>query len=76
MGQVVKQDRAMSLDLMHTLMEMLELQWEMSEDARGQNLIASIGAYSIIVFCGSFKEPEVFKVDLFGLTKYVEENPR
>jgi hypothetical protein len=60
MGQLVKQDRAVSLDLMHALMEMLELQWEMSEDARGQNLIASIGAYSIIAFCGSFRGPEVF----------------
>jgi hypothetical protein len=75
MGQVIKQDRAVSLDLMHSLMTMLEGEWEACKDARGKNWIASIGAYSLIAFCGSFRGPEVFQVDLFGLMKYVEENP-
>jgi hypothetical protein len=76
MGQVVKQDRAVSLDLMHALMERLECEWSSAEDIRSKKVIASIGAYALIAFCGSFRGPEVFLVDLFGLRKYVEENPR
>lgn len=29
----------------------------------------------MVAFCGSFRGPEVFLVDLYGLNKYYEENP-
>jgi uncharacterized damage-inducible protein DinB len=69
MGQVVRQDRAISLEVMHQLMENLELEWSgASQDERFD--ISSIGAFCLIAFCGSFRGPEMFLVDLFGLLKY------
>jgi len=74
MGQVVKQDRAVSLELMHAVLDLLESEWDQASDTRYKSAIARLGAYSVIAFCGSFRGPEVFLVDLFGLRKYLEEN--
>ncbi len=71
MSQVDKQDRVLSLDLMHALMRLLEFEWNSTEDIRSKKLLASIGAYALIAVCGSFQGPEVFLVDLYGLKKYV-----
>jgi hypothetical protein len=72
MGQVVRQDRAISLEVlevMHQLMENLELEWSNGpQDNRSD--IASLGAFCLIAFCGSFRGPEMFLVGLFGLHKY------
>lgn len=75
MGQEVRQDRAISLPLMHALLHLLESEWEGSADPILRFRIASLGAYSVICFCGSFRGPEVFLVDLFGLRKYIS-SPR
>lgn len=40
---------------------------------KDKSLVASIRAYSVIAFCG-FCGRDVFLVDLFSLTKYIEEN--
>ncbi len=74
MGQIIKQDWAVSLELMHAFLSLLEKEWTTASDGRNKNIIASIGAYSTIAFCGSFRGPEVFLVDLFGLHKYMEED--
>lgn len=71
MGQEVRQDRAISLLLMHALMGQFETEWTAAHDLGAKFLIASLGAYSIICFCGSFRGPEGFLVDLFGLAKYL-----
>jgi len=73
MGQIVQQDRAVSLELMHALCSLLEKEWEAAEQAWQRAKIASIGAYCLIAFCGSFQGPEVFMTDLYGLIKYGEE---
>ena len=73
MGQIVKQDRAISLELMHEFLQLLEGEWDAAQELKIRSLIASIGAYSVIAFCGSFRGPEVFLVDLYGLIKYAEE---
>jgi hypothetical protein len=69
MGQVVKQDRAISLEVMHQLMENLDAEWQGALD-RERSAIASLGVFCLIAFCGSFRGPEMFLVDLFGLLKY------
>jgi hypothetical protein len=74
MGQVVKQDRAISLDLMHAFLGLLDEEWENAHSLKDKSLVASLGAYSVIAFCGSFRGPEVFLTDLFGLAKYMEDN--
>jgi hypothetical protein len=71
MGQVVKQDMAVSLELMLALVEMLEKEWEQATTSHLRSAIASVGAYVTVAFCGSFRGPEVFLADLYGLNKYL-----
>lgn len=72
MGQEVWQDLAISLPLMHALMNNLESAWSLASDPTEKFLVASLGAYSVICFCGSFRIPEVLLVDLHGLRKYID----
>ncbi len=80
MGQEVHQDWAIPLPVMHALMDCLDWEWNETKDPMIRLLVASVGAYSIIAFCGSFRGSEVFLVDLHGLRKYLldlnhPENP-
>jgi hypothetical protein len=72
MGQIVKQDRAVSLPLMHALCSGLEEEWERAETLSQRSAVASVGALTVTCFCGSFRGPEMTLVDLFGLAKYIE----
>jgi len=78
MGQDVRQDWAFPLGAMLGLFQVLEEEWTETEerDLAVQSRVASIGAYSIIAFCGSFRGAEVFLVDLHGLRKHLEETQR
>jgi hypothetical protein len=73
MGQEVRQDWAIPLPALHGLMNVLEQEWVQASDLRTKSLLASIGAYALIAFCGSFQGNEVFLTDLHGLSKYCEE---
>lgn len=75
MGQIVKQDMAVSLRVMHALQELVEKEWALAESLREKARVASVGAWIIIAFCHSFRGPEVFLVDLYGLRKYYHESP-
>ncbi len=75
MGQVVKQDMAISLGVMHAMLSLLNEAWKGAQGGREQSHIANVGAYISIAFCGSFRGAEVFLVDLFGLKKYAELGP-
>jgi len=70
MGQIVQQDRAVSLELMHALCSLLDDEWEGVGSTKQRAQVAALGAYSVIAFCGSFRGNEVFTVDLHGLIKY------
>jgi hypothetical protein len=72
MGQIVKQDRAVSLDLMHAFLGLVDQEWA-TANAKERADLAAIGAYATFAFCGSFRGLEVFLVDLHGLIKYTEE---
>ena len=72
MGEVVKQDLAISIGVMHALMKLFEVEWTQVTDAAVKSELASIALYCVIAFCGSFRGHEVFLVDLFGLLKYEE----
>jgi hypothetical protein len=54
-------------------MDTLEKEWAETVDLKELSLLASIGAYSLIAFCGSFQGNEVFLTDLHGLRKYCME---
>lgn len=74
MGQDVRQDWAIPLSAMLGLFQVLEEEWADTSEADLGTLerLASIGAYSIIAFCGSFRGSEVFLTDLHGLRKHLE----
>ncbi len=75
MGQEIWQDRAISLNVMHALLHHLEGEWTATTDPGVRLHAASLGAYSVIAFCGSFRGPEVFMTDLYGLRKYLDTPP-
>jgi hypothetical protein len=78
MEQDVGQDWAIPLGAMLGLFQVLEEEWAETseEDVTTKGRLASIGAYSIIAFCGSFRGSEVFLTDLHGLSKHQEETQR
>jgi hypothetical protein len=75
MGQDVRQDWAIPLAAMQGLFQVLEEEWVETEGANlhAQSRLASIGAYAIIAFCGSFRGSEVFLTDLHGLRKHLAD---
>jgi hypothetical protein len=74
MGQIVKQDRAISVEVMLALLGALETELEEAVRPPQRSLLVSLGAFSAIAFCGSFRGQEVFLTDLSGLKKYTQEN--
>lgn len=73
MGQEVRQDWAIPLPVLHGLMEILEEEWGRATGYWDQEQVASLGAYALIAFCGSFRGSEVFLTDLHGLRKGMED---
>lgn len=73
MGQIVKQDWAIPLPVVHALLETLESDWTEAQKLgrRDQELIGMLGAYVVIAFCGSFRGNEVFLADMHGAAKYL-----
>jgi hypothetical protein len=72
MGQYVQQDWAITLPTMNALMLLLEEEWKTKEEVH-RHMIAVIGAYSLIAFCGLFRGKKVFLTDLHGLRKYFKD---
>jgi len=75
MGQDVHRDWVIPVDTIHALMRMLDREWDRARDWVHWHLLATVGAYIIIAFCGSFHGNEVFFTDLYGLAKYLRELP-
>jgi hypothetical protein len=73
MGQIVKQDWAIPLPVVHALLSTLESDWADAQMLgwRDQELIGMLGAYVVIAFCGSFRGNEVFLADMHGAAKYL-----
>jgi hypothetical protein len=76
MGQDVRQDWAIPLPALHGLMDLLEEEWQLATDCQVQEQVASLGAFALIAFCGSFRGSEVFLTDLHGLRKMMEDTQR
>ncbi len=73
MGQEVKQDLVVSIQVMLAFQEELERKWREEQLTKQRIQLAMIGAYSLIAFGGSFRGHEVFLVDTFGLVKYAQK---
>jgi len=72
MGQEVRQNWAIPLPVIHSLLEVLEGDWASTQSDAEKELIGMLGAYTVVAFCGSFRGSEVFMVDLHGTRKYLE----
>jgi hypothetical protein len=76
MGQDVRQDWAITLPTMHELLSLLDQEWREPQSPAHQELVASLGSFSIIAFCASFRGSEVFMTDLRGLLRHQQELTR
>jgi hypothetical protein len=56
MGQIVKQDWAIPLPVVHALLDTLESDWSAAQilNWKEKELIGMLGAYVVTAFCGSF----------------------
>jgi len=73
MGQEVKQDLAVSIQVMLAFQEEMEKEWREPQTLKQRIQLAMIGAYPLIAFGGSFRGHEVFLVDTFGIIKYAKK---
>jgi len=73
MGQDVRQDWAIPIDAIHALLGALEKEWGRLQGWAERYRTASVGAFIVIAFCGSFRGNEVLLTDLYGLDKYLRE---
>ena len=68
MGQITRQDLALSVHVMLALTNLLEQQW--TAQIISHDTLAYVGAYICIAYGGSFRGNEVFLTDFSGLSKY------
>jgi hypothetical protein len=73
MGQEVRQDLAVSIEVMLAFQSEMERDWQEEKTIEKRIQLAMIGAYALIAFGGSFRGHEVFLVDTFGLVKYASQ---
>jgi len=73
MGQEVRQDLAVSIEVMLAFQIEMERDWQEEKTIEKRIQLAMIGAYALIAFGGSFRGHEVFLVDTFGLVKYASQ---
>jgi len=71
MGQEVRQDLALSTQIMLELLKVLDKEW-CEESGLRKEQATLLGAYAAIAFCRSFRGHEVFLVELHGLIKYAQ----
>jgi hypothetical protein len=76
MAQDVCQDWVISLPAMHGLMNILEGESNQAENVMTRVWVASLGAFAVIGFCGSFRGSEVLLSDLYGLRKFLEDTEK
>jgi hypothetical protein len=76
MGQVVRQNWAITLPAMHELLKLLEREWNEGTSDSQLETAASLGAFSAIAFCASLQGSEIYMVDLKGLIKHQQDLTR
>ncbi len=68
MGEIVRPDRALSLDLLKEIMTQLEREWENHSYDKFQ--LAREGAFYLIAYCCALRGEEVPLADLFGIRRH------
>jgi hypothetical protein len=73
MGQDMRQDWAIHLLALHSLLEVLDEECDRTVGWADQHRVACTGSFAAVAFCGSFWGHKVFLTDLYSLSKYLTE---
>jgi hypothetical protein len=71
MGQDVRPQLGLSIDVMKEYMDRLEAKWLSVTDQDTQDLLCAVGAYSVTSYAASLRGNEGFLLDLFGLRQHI-----
>ncbi len=74
MGEIVRPDRALGLDLLKEIMSQLEQEWERPLSDKLQ--LAKEGAFYLIAYCCALRGEEIPMSDLFEIRKHWTESGR
>lgn len=72
-GEVVKQDKAISIDLLHAVLNLLDDKWKATEDPAEKMRISRTGAWYSSGFCTALRGEEMVLVELAGTKNSLEK---
>jgi hypothetical protein len=73
MGAIYKPNLALTSALMVVYLEVVQARINEATSEKEGHLWTSLGAYSVLCFCGSLRGNEGFLLDLYGLRLYLDE---
>jgi hypothetical protein len=73
MGQDVRPQLGLSIDVMMEYMDRLETKWLLTIDNEERSLLCGVAAYSAISYGASLRGNEGFLLDLFGLRQHINK---
>jgi hypothetical protein len=71
-GEVRCQDEPISIEVLHELGRILEIQWSMASRHDARLRIAKMGAWFIAVFCSGLRGEEMLLIELAGTVRKLE----
>jgi hypothetical protein len=71
MGQDVRPQLGLSIEVMKEYMKRLESKWESTTDPEERDLFCAVAAYSVMTYASSLRGNEGFLLDLFGLRQNI-----
>lgn len=77
-GQVIKQDWAPPIEVIHAVESALELKWRSTNNKKNKKRVAEMGVWFIVGFCSGLRGEEVPLVELAGTAnslKFLNELP-
>lgn len=70
MGDIVKPDRALSLPVLHRIMEAIESEWYLARTDAEKEELALEASFYLITYCGGLRGEETPLCDLTGMRKW------
>ena len=70
MGDIVKPNRALSLPVLHKILEAIEGEWNAAETDEAKETLAVEASFYLIAYCGGLRGEEIPLCDLTGIRKW------
>ena len=67
MGDIVKKDFAVSIEVLHELMRRLDQDWDRATTAEEKLRTAEIGTFCVVCFCGMLRGEEIVMMEMSGI---------